>query len=740
MTTEYLDLELEIGGGDSYEYELVIRSPVGTERGILQFGLEQTELENLLLAFQNALLRSGHSYRKTLTSEEKTIQTFGCRLFETLFHGNFRPMYYESKHVAEAQEKGLRIKLHIVAAELAAIPWEYLYDEHEREFICLSHKTPIVRYLEAPLRHQSIAVSTPLQILGMVASPSDLPQLDIEREKDQLEKSIAGLRDAGQVKLTWLQGGTSLELANAMGPEGNSWHIFHFIGHGGYDTNADEGTLALCNSSGQQELLSATKLGRVLCDHRTLRLAVLNMCSGAHASQDDIFSGAATTLVRRGIPAVVGMQYQITDEAAIEFAKHFYGGVARGLPLDTAVAEARKIISLAPGNSLEWGVPVLFLQTSNGELFSTSRPTSDTTNSSPAKLKVNASDYAVKTSAYDSNIEVLSSGQRGELIAAIIEAYPSWSTFSKILSREFGENVDSVVNQGNISEKTFDLIFWAEQTGGLERLVKTVFQYRPENTRLHLIASSILDASSINALTTESQHALQPIEFEWITVPNGGFEMGITPTSNTRVFTQETPRHTIVLPEYQISRFQVTNLQYRQFIEETNHNSMAGKKKQSILEEELQKPVVFVSWYDAKAFCEWASVLLPSEPQWEKAARGVDGRRFPWGDSTPTAKHCNFAEHESGTTVVGSYSPAGDSPYSVADMAGNVWEWTNSLYKGYPYDSLDGRENETSQDRRVLRGGSWRNEADEVRSSNRYSARPTLSTGYVGFRVVRIRT
>ncbi len=123
-----------------------------------------------------------------------------------------------------------------------------------------------------------------------------------------------------------------------------------------------------------------------------------------------------------------------------------------------------------------------------------------------------------------------------------------------------------------------------------------------------------------------------------------------------------------------------------------------------------------VSWHDAQAFCQWAGVRLPSEAEWEKAARGTDGRIWPWGSNEPTDKLCNFSRNVGDTTPVGTY-PAGASPYGCLDMAGNVWEWTINLWGkdggtpdfGYPYDPNDGREALDAPDavRRTLRGGSW---------------------------------
>ncbi len=111
---------------------------------------------------------------------------------------------------------------------------------------------------------------------------------------------------------------------------------------------------------------------------------------------------------------------------------------------------------------------------------------------------------------------------------------------------------------------------------------------------------------------------------------------------------------------------------------------------ESHIPDKADHPVVTVSWHDAQAFCKWAGVLLPTEAEWEKAARGTDGRMWPWGNDKPTKDHCNFNGNVGDTTPAGSY-PKGVSPYGCLDMAGNVWEWTSSLRRPYPYDGKDGR-------------------------------------------------
>jgi len=177
------------------------------------------------------------------------------------------------------------------------------------------------------------------------------------------------------------------------------------------------------------------------------------------------------------------------------------------------------------------------------------------------------------------------------------------------------------------------------------------------------------------------------------------------------------------LPGFWIDRTPVTNAEYAQFVAATGRKGPRHWKGSSAPEAIADHPVTYVSWHDAVAYAEWAGKRLPTEQEWEKAARGTDGRTYPWGDQGPTPELCHFfGDHEGGTTLVGKYSPQGDSPYGGVDMAGNVWEWTDS-----DYDSRG----------KVLRGGSWINEASFVRCAYRHWWSPDGTLGNVGFRCAR---
>jgi len=224
-------------------------------------------------------------------------------------------------------------------------------------------------------------------------------------------------------------------------------------------------------------------------------------------------------------------------------------------------------------------------------------------------------------------------------------------------------------------------------------------------------------------------------EPEWVHVPAGPFTMG------GERFDQEKPIHTVDVPEFWISRVPITNAQYKLFADAMEYKTPGHWDGGQIPKRLDSHPVVNVSWHDALAYCRWLSdvlrkpVTLPSEAEWEKAARGMqDAREYPWGDEFDATK-CNTWELGlRQTTPVGIFSN-GASPYGCLDMVGNVWEWTRSEYRPYPYVPEDGRENTDSKESRVLRGGSWGDNDDDARCAYRSRSRPDDRFDLIGFRV-----
>ncbi len=202
-------------------------------------------------------------------------------------------------------------------------------------------------------------------MLALLASPKELPALDMEREWQAIQDALAGLVGrwqvragaAGQPSLTALQQRLL----------GDPVHILHFVGHGVFDEPSQAGSLALEDARGRPHLVRGEQLAALLRDHTAMRLAYLNACEGALASGHSVFTGVAQTLVREGAPAAVAMQAEISDSGAIELARTFYTALAAGRPVDAALTQARVALSVA--DSPEWAIPVLFSRSPDNRLF-----------------------------------------------------------------------------------------------------------------------------------------------------------------------------------------------------------------------------------------------------------------------------------------------------------------------------------------------------------------------------------
>ena len=356
-----LRVRLEPAGSEPGSYDVLATGPAGETTGQFRLPLSKLELENIALR----LSRGRNVVRRVDSPELELVRGLGGSLFEALFSGKVRDLYRDSFSVARQEGRGLRVTLALTGApELMHVPWEYLYDDPG--FLSISTWTPVVRYLDLPRGRPPLEVTGPLQILAAVSGPSDVVELDAGREQATLEEALSELTAKGALEIHWLQSATLQELQRELRKRDH--HIFHFIGHGGYDSALDDGVLLFEDETGHSRRVTGAQLGTMLADETSLRLAVLNSCEGARTSSDDPFAGTAASLVHREIPAVVAMQFEITDRAAVVFGGEFYAALADGYPVDSALAEARKAI-FADQNDVEWGTPVLFMRVADGRIF-----------------------------------------------------------------------------------------------------------------------------------------------------------------------------------------------------------------------------------------------------------------------------------------------------------------------------------------------------------------------------------
>ena len=219
-----------------------------------------------------------------------------------------------------------------------------------------------------------------------------------------------------------------------------------------------------------------------------------------------------------------------------------------------------------------------------------------------------------------------------------------------------------------------------------------------------------------------------------ISIPAGEFLMG-----NDAGGDDEKPAHRLFVDSFEIDQFEVTNEQFQAFVDETAYVTGAeltgeGQTWRDYAQGKPKHPVVAVSWNDAAAYCEWQGKRLPTEAEWEKAARGTEGNIYPWGNEWAPDKANAEESGYRGTLTVGSL-PDGASPYGVMDMAGNVAEWTSDWYDRYPGSTFASAY--FGKKYRVIRGGGWFTEAELVRTTERSASTEDLSNDDVGFRCVR---
>lgn len=253
---------------------------------------------------------------------------------------------------------------------------------------------------------------------------------------------------------------------------------------------------------------------------------------------------------------------------------------------------------------------------------------------------------------------------------------------------------------------------------------------------------------------SESFHSLEDSKFylstttgedgaTMVLVPAGKFMMG-SKEDDKSAQEAEKPSHSVELDAYYLDQYEVTTTRYAIFLQKTNRVASAYWSKQ-VLERHGEKPIIGVDWYDATAYCSWAGKRLPTEAEWEKAARGTDQRLYPWGNVAPNHQLANYDRGSDFNnyevlTNVGSYKD-GRSPYGAYDMAGNVWEWTadwyDENYYRYEQRSMSNPKGPSSGQHRVVRGGAWGDASGRMRSAIRYRRSATARHDFLGFRCVR---
>jgi hypothetical protein len=361
-----LDFEIDVAALGDLGYPVTVRSPGGGE-ATAAMNLP-AEVPVLVARIPEAVVASSAVVRRGLARQEQPVRDLGSLLYSALLSEDVRGLLMTSRQQAVLSGEQLRIVLRISPPELACLPWEFLFDPGDDDYVCLS--TPLIRRPQVLRPMRPLGVTGPLRVLGMVASPGDQHEVGAEEERRRLKAAMGSL--AGRVELTWAAGQGWRDLRAALRNDG-PWHVLHFIGHGGFDSQSGEGVLILAGEDGRSLRLSASDAALLVEKQQSVRLVVLNACDTGRASTLDVSSSVAGALLRRGIASVVAMQFPITDPAAVEFSRTFYEGLADGLPVDAAITEARHAVRISLPGTLEWGTPVLYMRSADGVVFDISQ-------------------------------------------------------------------------------------------------------------------------------------------------------------------------------------------------------------------------------------------------------------------------------------------------------------------------------------------------------------------------------
>lgn len=373
---ERVNLDLQILRSGAGYRAIVVASPGGEGDAEIALPERRVDLERLLAGTPADVLPGmldvipGRAGRLRPTA----MAAFGRRLFAAVFVGTVGLAYRRSVALAQAQGVGLRIRLRLASVpELLDLPWELLYDDARGGFVASSSETPLVRYLDLPQPVEPLEVDAPIRMLVVVSSPNDRETVDVPGEWRRLTTALERLIADGRFAVERLEIATREHLSTAI--ERGRFHVLHYIGHGGFDESAQQGVLLLEADDGTSAPVRAEDVAEILAGTHGPRLVVLNTCEGARGSVVDPFAGTAQSLVGRGTPAVVAMQFEVTDEGAIGFAEGFYTAVANGSAVDDALTEGRRSM-MTQGDGSEWATPVLYSHVANLRIFAVAPPLS----------------------------------------------------------------------------------------------------------------------------------------------------------------------------------------------------------------------------------------------------------------------------------------------------------------------------------------------------------------------------
>lgn len=311
----------------------------------------------------------------TGTADKAICESLGELLFSSLFHGGIGALFHRSLGSVRARGAGLCIRLGIAAPEIAALPWELLYYRDEDCFIATSRETPLLRYLELPTMFAELDTELPLKALLVIPDSVDL---DTAGEEELIVRSFSELNEKARAKIgreaiNWeiLNGEVTADRINNE-LNRKEYHIIHFIGHGTFEAGQGHLQLTPGPEPDNDGSMTAENFALFFLGNHTVKLVVLNSCKSATNSFAQLLTGVGQQVLKRSVPAVVAMQFSVTDTAARHFADVFYQNFCIGSDpgrVDTAVCHARRWVMQTVGKTADFVSPVLFMRSINGILF-----------------------------------------------------------------------------------------------------------------------------------------------------------------------------------------------------------------------------------------------------------------------------------------------------------------------------------------------------------------------------------
>jgi hypothetical protein len=313
-------------------------------------------------------------------ADDRIVQEIGSALFDFVFPrgGRILDLYSECYQAAKDADSPLWIRLCVTHPDLSWVPWETLYDKQNRFYVTTSQYTPFARCINPDQDRKPLSSGRPIRILGMAARVKTLngillDAIEVDEEQANIKKALGNIDDGQRIKLCWVPSAQSRDLNRglARGDNGSRWDIFHFIGHGGYDESKQMGYIVVQEEGGPggARLYAEDLRNFLIQPGRTPNLVVLNSCSGAQSQPGALFSSVAADLIQGGVPAVVAMQFAISDNMGIAFSNAFYSYLADGNSIERALTHTRA--NLKANGFSEWICPVLYMRTADGELFKT---------------------------------------------------------------------------------------------------------------------------------------------------------------------------------------------------------------------------------------------------------------------------------------------------------------------------------------------------------------------------------